>query len=64
MDNALEARIIRDLKTALTDKTLIVATHRAAVLDLVERVIWLEDGRVVMDGPRDQVLSRLKRSAA
>ncbi len=64
MDNALEARIIRDLKTHLGDRTLIVATHRAAVLDLVDRVIWIDNGRIVADGPKNEVLNRLKRSAA
>jgi ATP-binding cassette subfamily C protein LapB len=64
MDNGLEMRVIRDLKEELGDRTLIVATHRAAVLDLVERIIWIDDGRIVADGPKAEVLSRLRRTAA
>jgi ATP-binding cassette subfamily C protein LapB len=64
MDNGLEARVIRDLREELGERTLIVATHRAAVLDLVDRIIWIDDGRIVADGPKADVLSRLKRSAA
>jgi ATP-binding cassette, subfamily C, bacterial LapB len=64
MDNGLEARIIRDLQADLGSRTLIVATHRAALLELVDRIIWLDDGRIVADGPKADVLSRLRRQAA
>jgi ATP-binding cassette subfamily C protein LapB len=64
MDNALEARIINDLRANLAGRTLIVATHRAAVLDLVDRVIWIDNGRIIADGPKNEVLNRLKRTAA
>ncbi len=33
-----------------------VATHRLPILDLVDRIIVLENGKVVMDGPRDAIL--------
>ena len=36
-----------------------LVTHRASLLSLVDRVIVLEAGRVVADGPRDQVLAAL-----
>lgn len=64
MDNALEARIVRDLKLDLGQRTLIVSTHRGVVLDLVDRIIWLDDGRIVADGPKEEVLNRLRRTAA
>jgi ATP-binding cassette subfamily C protein LapB len=34
----------------------VVATHRLPILDLVDRIIVLENGKVVMDGPRDAIL--------
>lgn len=64
MDNALEAKIVRDLREVIADKTLIVATHRAPLLSLVDRIIWMENGRIVADGPKAEVLQRLTQSAA
>ncbi len=68
MDNASEAQVIRGLKEWLgpadahadaPPRTLVVATHRLAVLDLVDRIVWIEGGRVVADGPRPQILARM-----
>ena len=39
--------------------TLVMVTHRPAVLELVNRVVVIDGGRVVMDGPKDQVLAAL-----
>lgn len=64
MDNALEARIVRDLREVVAGKTLIVATHRAPLLSLVDRIIWMEGGRIVADGPKADVLKKLSQSAA
>lgn len=60
MDNTIERQIINGISPWLNGKTLIVATHRAALLDLVDRIILLQDGRIVADGPKDQVLRNLK----
>lgn len=64
MDNALEAKIVRELRDIIADKTLIVATHRAPLLSLVDRIIWMDGGRVVADGPKAEVLQRLNQQAA
>ena len=61
LDITSEQNVIAGLREATRDKTLIVATHRFAVLDLVDRVIWLEDGRVVADRPKQEVLAMLAR---
>ena len=58
MDNTLEARVIADLKQALGATGLILATHRLAALELVDRVIWIEDARIVADGPKAEVFRR------
>ena len=42
-------------------KTLVVITHRSSLLALVERLIVIDGGRVVADGPKDQVLADLNK---
>ena len=59
MDAQSELAFLRQLKAAMGDCTLVVVTHRPAVLELVTRVIVVDGGRVVMDGPRAQVLAAL-----
>ena len=46
------------MKLWLGQRTMIVATHRRAVLELVDRIIVVNDGKIVMDGPRDQILNQ------
>jgi ATP-binding cassette subfamily C protein LapB len=64
MDTMLEARLVKNLKETIGDRTLIVATHRAPVLQLVDRIIWLESGRLVADGPKADVFKRMSGAAA
>jgi ATP-binding cassette subfamily C protein LapB len=64
MDTMLEARLVRNIGKLIGDRTLIVATHRAPVLQLVDRLIWLEAGRVAADGPKAEVLKRMTGAAA
>lgn len=52
MDAVTEAAIIARLTLETADRTLLVITHRPALLQLVERVIVLDQGRVVYDGPK------------
>ncbi|MFN0265351.1 ATP-binding cassette domain-containing protein [Tepidamorphus sp. 3E244] len=61
MDSALELSVIRRLKPALVSKTLILATHRIPALELVDRLIVMERGRIVADGPKQDVLTHLNR---
>jgi ATP-binding cassette subfamily C protein LapB len=39
-------------------------THRPSLLKLVDRIILLEGGRIVADGPRDMVLAQIAKAAA
>lgn len=64
MDTMLEARLVRNLGNFIGDRTLIVATHRAPVLQLVDRLIWLEAGKIMADGPKAEVLKRMSGAAA
>lgn len=60
MDYASESQFKERLRAFAEDKTLVVVTHRSSLLDLATRVIVLDEGRVVADGPREQVLEDLK----
>ena len=61
MDNSTEFRIKRKLFDYTRDKTLIVITHKTSMLDLVERLIVVENGRILLDGPKQQVVEKLKQ---
>ena len=58
IDDVSEKQLIDHLKVWLTNRTMVVATHRRAVLQLVDRIIVVNDGKIVMDGPRDQILNQ------
>ncbi len=60
MDNKTESLLKNRLTGILGGKTLILITHRASLLDLVERIVVLDRGTVIADGPRDRVLEALK----
>jgi len=60
MDNTTEAAIRKRLFNYTRDKTLVLVTHKAPMLELVERIVVIEDGCVVMDGPKAKVLKALK----
>lgn len=60
LDEVAEREVIDRLRQLAMGRTLVVATHRPAVLDAVERVIVVDGGSIVMDGPRDAVLARLR----
>ena len=60
MDNTTESVIRERLYEYTRDKTLILVTHKAPMLDLVERLVVMEDGRVILDGPKDEVIARLQ----
>ena len=64
MDTMLEARLVKNLAEVIGDRTFIVATHRAPVLQLVDRIIWLDAGRLVADGPKAEVFKRMSGVAA
>ncbi|TAK52440.1 MAG: type I secretion system permease/ATPase [Betaproteobacteria bacterium] len=59
LDNRSEEVFKRKLEKALPGKTFMLVTHRASLLTLVPRLIVLDGGRVVADGPKDQVMQAL-----
>lgn len=60
LDELSERQALKALDEWAADRTMVIATHRPAVLKLVSRIIVIDGGRVVIDGPRDAVLKRLK----
>ncbi len=60
MDPATEQRLITNLREKLGGTTLLLVTHRTALLPLVDRLVVLEQGRILLDGPRDDVLRQLR----
>lgn len=61
MDHSSEAAVKNRLANFARGKTLLVVSHRASLLDMVERLIVLDAGQVVADGPRDQVVAALRQ---
>lgn len=64
IDDVSEKQLIQNLKGWLGQKTLVIATHRRAVLELVDRIIVVHDGKIVMDGPKEQVLGNTQTNLA
>ncbi len=60
MDNSSEEQFKNRLMPLLDGRTLLLVTHRASLLSLVGRVIVMDGGRIVADGPKDQVLEALR----
>lgn len=64
MDSQTEAYFIDRLKGALVPgQTLLVSTHRHQMLAIVDRLVVIDGGRIIADGPRDEVLGRLQAVA-
>ena len=64
MDMASERTLLEKLRGAVTtDQTLILTTHRSAMLALVDRLVVIENKRVAADGPREEVMAKLRAGA-
>jgi ATP-binding cassette, subfamily C, bacterial LapB len=60
LDQTLERTLISRLEGWLRGRTAVIATHRVPILSLATRTLILAGGRMVVDGPRDQVLEHLR----
>jgi len=61
MDAQLEGKVMKHLFEEISpDAALVVVTHKPGLLVHVNRIVVLDQGRIVIDGPRDQVLARLQ----
>lgn len=61
MDNASEEHLRQHLHRLIPGKTLLLITHRLSMLTLVDRLLVLDHGKLVADGPKDAVIEALRK---
>ncbi len=61
MDNSTEAKLKQNLMQVTQGKTVVLVTHKTSLLDLVDRIIVLENGKLIADGSKESVLDALKK---
>lgn len=61
MDNTSEDLIKKALSPIVSNKTLLLVTHRASLLSLVDRLIILDNGKIIADGPKESVMNALRK---
>ena len=60
MDYTSEAQLKERIRQFSQHKTMIVVTHRSSLMDLADRIIVMDEGRIVADGPRDTIIAALQ----
>ena len=60
MDLTTEKKVISNLRDHFSNQTLILVTHRMSLLQLVDRVIALDKGKISVDGSRESILKKLR----
>ena len=64
MDEHTEQRCLQALhQTIKPEHTLVLVTHKPALLGMVTRLIVMGNQQIVLDGPRDQVIAKLQEAA-
>ena len=63
LDNLTAREIIENVMDYVEDRTLIMVVHRPFILDYVDRVIVMQDGKVVRDGPREEIVKIIEGEA-
>ncbi|SDI73763.1 ATP-binding cassette, subfamily C, LapB [Pseudomonas abietaniphila] len=61
MDNTGEERLKQRLQAVIEKKTVILVTHRASLLTLVDRLLVIDRGQILADGPKAAVMEALKK---
>ncbi len=61
MDNSSEDQLRQRLLAWVPGKTLLLVTHRTSMLSLVDRLLVLDNGKIVADGPKDAVIDALRK---
>ena len=60
MDNTTEAVFRQRLKEQISEKTLVLITHRTSMLEIADRLVVVDSGRVIADGPREEIIAALQ----
>ncbi len=61
MDHSSEELVKAKLRQFCAHRTLLIVTHRTSLLDLVDRLIVMDNGKIVADGPKERVVEALKQ---
>lgn len=61
MDNRSEMHIKQQLAQLKASETLVLITHKTSMLDVVDRIIVMEKGTIITDGPKAEVLNNLRQ---
>lgn len=61
MDHSTEVAVKQQLMEYIQGRTWLVVTHRNSLLEMVDRIIVIDNGRLVADGPRDSVIQALQQ---
>ncbi len=64
LDQTLEATLVSRLGGWLAGRTAVIATHRIPILQLTQRTVILQNGKLAVDGPRDAVLAHLAKAGS
>ncbi|MGB0381313.1 MAG: ATP-binding cassette domain-containing protein [Alphaproteobacteria bacterium] len=64
MDSNTEMAVMKNIMIAAKDKTVILVTHRGILVDLVERVVVMDSGKIIADGPREEIKQKLRGGGA
>lgn len=63
MDRQTEKAFIQKLDAVLEDQTVIIVTHKMSMLELVDRIIVFDDGKIIADGPKEKVIASTKKDS-
>ena len=55
----MENKLKNNLKFNTKNKTMLLITHKTSLLELVDRLIVVDSGKILLDGPRDEILAKL-----
>ena len=61
MDPASENRLLRRMEVLTKNRTVVLITHKGAMLNLVDRLILMDRGKILADGPKDKIIERLQK---
>lgn len=61
MDPASENRLLRRLDFLTRNRTVILITHKGAMLSMVDRLLLMDRGKILADGPKDKIIERLQK---
>ncbi|WP_320170475.1 ATP-binding cassette domain-containing protein [Maridesulfovibrio sp.] len=64
MDSTQEKLLIERIRNSMDGKTMFIVTHRPQILQIVDRIIVVDQGRIVADGSRDEILKQMSRASS